>query len=279
MQQRLDWARHIAAEAGEWTLQHFYNIDHLTIERKSDASPVTIADRGAEELLRTRIAEKFPDDAICGEEFPPKEGNPKIGTNSFRWLIDPIDGTKSFIHGVPLYSTLIGIEKDGHPVAGVIALPALGEMIWAGEGLGAWQLSKHHSKIGVKPQKSEPRRIHVSTCNRIEDALFVTSEVRTFADANREAMFQKLENKARLTRTWGDAFGYFLIATGRADIMIDPILSDWDAGPLLVILQEAGGRFTDWKGHPTILGKEGIGTNGLLHDAVLEMIDCETIID
>jgi len=261
MYPRLELARDIAHEAGLLTLQYFYNLDNLRIDLKSDESPVTVADRQAEELLRRRIGEAFPDDAILGEEFPVKEG-----TSGVRWILDPIDGTKSFIHGVPLYSTLIGIEQNGLCVGGVIALPALGEMLWAEKGGGAWYEA---------PRFIEPVRAKVSDCRNLAEALFLTSEVKTFEQYGRTEAYRVLEQQARLTRTWGDGYGYFLVATGRAEIMIDPRLADWDAGPLLVVLEEAGGKFSDWKGNPTILGKEGVGSNGFLHENVLCVLrDC-----
>lgn len=254
---RIDFARNIALEAGEFTLKYFNNPD-LIVERKNDESPVTVADRGAEELLRKRIEEFFPEDSILGEEFPDK-----MGTNDYRWLLDPIDGTKSFIHGVPLYSTLIGLEKAGETIIGVIAIPALGEVIWAENSSGAWYTTA---------QSPEPRPAKVSNCQNLADALFVTSEVITFDRFEREKAYKELESKTRLTRTWGDAYGYFMVATGRADIMVDPALSPWDAGPLLVILREAGGKFTDWNGEATIFGDDGIGTNGHLHNDVLSIV-------
>ncbi|MCL2005764.1 MAG: histidinol-phosphatase [Planctomycetaceae bacterium] len=263
MQQRLEFARKIAYQAGELTLRYFYaNCDgtqKLSVENKNDESPVTAADRETEQFLRRQIAESFPDDAVFGEEFPCTEG-----TNGYRWLIDPIDGTKSFIHGVPLYSTLIGLEKDGRCIGGVIALPALGELVWAGVGLGTW----HETQRGGAKQ-SEPKRCRVSDCADLADATFVVSEVLTFDKVNRQDAYKNLEKRVRLTRTWGDGFGYVLVATGRAEIMLDPLMSDWDAAPLLVILEEAGGRFTDWRGNATIFGKEGVGTNGILHEKVL----------
>ncbi len=258
MDSRLELAKDIAHEAGLLTLRYFYNLDELQVDRKEDESPVTVADREAEKLLRRRIEESFPDDAILGEEFPDKEG-----TSGFRWLLDPIDGTKSFIHGVPLYSTLVGIEQHGINVGGVIALPALGEMLWAGKGTGAW----HEA-----PRFTDPVRARVSDCRDLSKALFLTSEVKTFEQYGRAGAYRELERQTRLTRTWGDAYGYFLVATGRADVMVDPRLGDWDAGPLLVVLEEAGGKFTDWKGNPTILGQEGIGSNGFLHEEVLRIV-------
>ena len=262
MQQRLEYARTIAFQAGELTLRYFYDTESLAVEEKTDESPVTIADRETELFLRQKIAERFPDDALFGEEFPNTEG-----TSGFRWFLDPIDGTKSFIHGVPLYSTLIGlgsIDSSGQErcVGGVIALPALRELVWAGVGLGAWH----------ETHRDEAKRCHVSRCSDLAEATFLTSEVITFDKKNRREAYTRLEQRVRLTRTWGDAYGYALVATGRADVMVDPAMSDWDSAPLLVILEEAGGRFTDWKGNPTIFGREGVATNGILHDNVLEVL-------
>ena len=257
MQQRLEHARIIAQQAGELTLRYFYRADELAVEKKADDSPVTQADRETEQFLRQRIAECFPDDAIFGEEFPSIEG-----TSGFRWFLDPIDGTKSFIHGVPLYSTLIGLEKDGRCVGGVIALPALHELVWAGVGLGTWHETKSR----------KPKQCRVSSCSQLAEATFLTSEVFTFDKTNRREAYNQLEKSVRLTRTWGDAYGYALIATGRADVMVDPLMSEWDAAPLLVILEESGGCFTDWKGNATIYGKEGVATNGILHETVLRCL-------
>ena len=257
MQQRLEYARNIAYQAGELTLRYFYRAEQLTVEKKADESPVTIADRETEQFLRQQIAERFPDDAIFGEEFPNTDG-----TSGFRWFLDPIDGTKSFIHGVPLYSTLIGLEKENHCIGGVIALPALHELIWAGRGLGTWH----------ETNQNKPKRCHVSSCSHLAEATFITSEVLTFDKTHRREAYNRLEKNVRLTRTWGDAYGYALVATGRTDIMIDPSMSEWDAAPLLVILEEAGGRFTDWKGNATIFGKEGVATNGILHEDVLRCL-------
>ena len=253
---RLEFAKKIAREAGDLTLRYFCT-PNLAVERKEDKSPVTAADRGAEERLRRRIGEAFPDDAILGEEFPEKNG-----TSGYRWILDPIDGTKSFIHGVPLYSTLIGIEKDGDCQIGIIALPALGEMLWAEKGGGTWWES---------PRFAGPVRAHVSQKERLDLALFLTSEVISFDGVGRRDAFTRLEHETMLTRTWGDAYGYYLVATGRAELMVDPVMSLWDAGPLLVVLEEAGGVFTDWKGNRTIFNEEGVASNGRFHDQVIAL--------
>ena len=251
---RLELAKKIATEAGEFTLKYFYS-SALEVERKGDNTPVTDADRGAELLLRQRITESFPGDAILGEEFPEKEG-----TSGYRWILDPIDGTKSFIHGVPIYSTLIGVEKDAESLLGVIALPALGEMVWAEKGKGTWWNA---------PRFAEPIKASVSKTAKLADSLFLTSEVISFDKCGRRNAYNALEQKALLTRTWGDAYGYFLVATGRADLMVDPIMGLWDAGPLLVVIEESGGIFTDWSGKRTIYSGEGIASNGLVHEEVI----------
>lgn len=253
---RLQLAIRIARVAGELTLRYFGATD-LAVERKSDASPVTVADRNAELYLRDEISAAFPDDAILGEEFPAKEG-----TSGFRWILDPIDGTKSFISGVPLYGTLIGIECGDESVIGVIEIPALDERVWAARGCGAW-----HAR-GNNP--SAPAR--VSQKMSLADGLFVVSQVDSFARQGRAGAFLRLQAAAGITRTWGDCYGYLLVATGRAEAMVDPIMSAWDAGALLPILVEAGGTFTDWRGQPTIHSGEGIATNGLVFDEVLRLL-------
>lgn len=252
--ERLSFAVKIAQEAGSFTLQ-FFDKPSLKIEQKGDGTPVTVADREAEKLLRERIESAFPDDAILGEEFPDRPG-----TSGCRWILDPIDGTKSFIHGVPFYSTLIGLEKDGRPQLGVIWIPALERGVWAEEGKGAFEKN---------PDTAAPIRAHVSEVSSLADACFLTSEVKTFDETGRRKVYDHFQRQCRLTRTWGDAYGYYLVATGRADLMIDPEMSPWDAGPLLNILTEAGGKFTDWNGVETICGGDGIACNRNLFDAVL----------
>ena len=253
---RLELAKKIAAEAGDLTLRYFYQSD-LAVERKEDKTPVTVADRGAEEFLRCRIGEAFPDDAILGEEFPEK-----AGTSGYRWILDPIDGTKSFIHGVPIYSTLIGVEKKGESLIGLIALPALGEILWAEKGGGTWWES---------PRFDQPKRAQVSQKERLDESLFLVSEVISFDQYGRRDVYTRLERDALLTRNWGDAYGYYLVATGRAELMVDPIMCLWDIAPLLVIMEEAGGVFTDWKGNRTIFNEEGIASNGQFHDEVITL--------
>lgn len=253
---RLEWAVKIAQEAGTLTLEHFGEPD-LAIDRKADDSPVTVADRRAEEHLRRRIAESFPEDAIHGEEYDDRPGQ-----SDFRWIVDPIDGTKSFIHGVPLYATLVAVECEGRSVAGVIRLPALGETLSAAVGQGAW-----HVRDGAAP-----RRAKVSDCPRLAEGLFLTSEVATFDRVGRREVHDRLQSAARLSRSWGDAYGYFLVATGRAEVMVDPVVEVWDVGPLPPILTEAGGTFTDWEGRPKTDSGQGVATNGRVYDEVMRLL-------
>ena len=251
---RLTLAVEAAREAGLITLQYFRK-DDLNVELKCDDTPVTVADRQAELYLRGRIAAMFPNDAILGEEFPEQSG-----TSGFRWILDPVDGTKSFIHGVPIYSTLVAVEYEGQSVLGVIRIPALGECVYAARGLGAWHVEGDQA----------PRPARVSQCSSLSQATFVTSEVLSFDKHERRAAFDRLQSTARLTRTWGDGYGYLMVATGRADVMVDPIMALWDAASLPPILEEAGGTFTDWKGNRVYQACEGIATNGLLLPEVLQ---------
>jgi histidinol-phosphatase len=256
LQSRLALAVEAAKEAGDITLRYFRR-DDLDVELKCDDTPVTVADRKAEEHLRRRIAAAFPDDGILGEELPEQPG-----ASGFRWILDPIDGTKSFIHGVPLYTTLIGVEHQGQSVLGVIRAAALGECVYAARGSGAWYA------VGDEP----PRRTNVSGRRPLSSALFLTSEVLSFDKTGRRGTFDRLQAAARLTRTWGDGYGYLMVATGRAEVMVDPVMALWDAAPLPPILEEAGGTFTNWRGQPGHQGGEGIATNGLVLDEALALL-------
>jgi len=256
---RLRLARQAAVEAGRLTVP-FFRSGNYRIDRKADDSPVTEADREAERLLRERIGGQFPADAILGEELGREEGS-----SGYQWVIDPIDGTKSFISGVPLYTTLVGVLREGQSVLGVIYAPALDELIWAAVGQGAW----------YRKGTVDPRRATVSGVRSLREGLFVTTDVAGFdryRQKNGLQTYCALQQRAGLARTWGDAYGYMLVATGRAELMVDPALNLWDAAPLLPILQEAGGTFTDWQGEPTVHRCEGVGTNGLVLDQVLPIL-------
>jgi histidinol phosphatase-like enzyme (inositol monophosphatase family) len=254
--ERLDFILPAIRAAGDLTLRYFRQAG-VTVERKSDASPVTIADREAEKLLREAIAAEFPDDAVLGEEL-----GERPGTSGYRWILDPIDGTKSFISGVPLYSTLVGLEKSGQTLLGAILIPALNECVYAARGHGAWYVR------GNEPAE----RTRVSSTGNLAESLFLTSEVKTFDENNRRMAFDQLQKASRLTRTWGDGYGYLLIATGRADLMVDAKMNVWDCAALQPIIEEAGGKFTDWRGEATIYGGDAVASNGLVHHEALKLM-------
>ncbi len=244
-----DAAQEIAWQAGRLTLGYFGT--GVVPELKSDATPVTVADRLAEERMRAIITAQFPGHGILGEEFGTLNPN-----SEWRWILDPIDGTKSFVQGVPLYGVLVGLEHRGTPVVGVCYLPALGEMVAAAQGSGCW----HNG-----------RRAHVSAVAELRDAALLCNNPHTATQYGRGPAYERLRAATRLQRGWGDCYGHILVATGRAEIMLDPIMNLWDCAALLPILQEAGGTFTDWQGQPTIHGDEAISTNGRLLPAVLAL--------
>jgi len=251
---RLSAALELARLAGESTLRHFCK--DVAVERKGDNSPVTIADRQAEELIRARLKVLYPDDAILGEEY-----GKQAGTNSYEWIIDPIDGTKSFISGVPLYSTLLAVLRDGQVEIGVIFIPALNEMVYAARGMGAWCVQAG----------GESKKCHVSS-RRLDSGTFLASQMDLFSKRGAEAGFRQLEKEAYITRTWGDGYGYLLVATGRAELMVDPVANPWDLAAVQVVVEEAGGRFTDWNGKATSFGGCGIGSNAVVHDRALALL-------
>ena len=250
LKQLLDSAVRWAQEAGDITLRHFKG--SFVAERKADNSLVTMADREAERHLRANIERDFPADGILGEE----EGE-KIGTTGRRWIIDPVDGTYSFVHGVPLYAVLIGLEIDGESVLGAVNLPALNELVYAARGLGCFW-------------NGEPA--HVSTTQSLSEALLLSTDFGTCEQYGFGRATEALQHQVNARRTWGDAYGHVLVATGRADIMLDPVMNVWDCAALLPLLEEAGGTFTDWQGKKTIHGGSAISTNGFLFEGVMGTI-------
>lgn len=245
----LAFAIQTAIDAGKIALAHYQT--GVAVELKADRSPVTLADRGAEQAIRQAIADRFPDHSVVGEEYGADDRS-----SSFRWVVDPIDGTKSFVRGVPLFGTLIGLEIDGRVEVGVCHLPALGETVAAATGLGCtWN----------------GRTARVSDTRTLEEATVLFSDSRMLGERLGDRR-QAFERATGLLRTWGDCYGYCLVATGRADVMIDPAMNPWDCAALVPILREAGGRFTDWTGAERIDGGDAVGTNGGLHDAVLDLL-------
>jgi len=222
----------------------------LTVELKADRTPVTIADRGAEEAMRAFFARETPSFGVLGEEF-----GETTGDGRHRWILDPIDGTKSFIHHVPLFGTLIALERDGQPVVGVIACHAVGETVAAAKGEGA--------TLNGRPTR-------VSTVSSIADAtVSMTSASHMFT--TRPETFAALTRSAGLVRGWGDCYGYLMVATGRAEAMLDPEMSIWDAAALYPVITEAGGRMTTWSGEDRV-GDSVAASNGLVHNELLQIL-------
>ena len=260
MDARLEVALAAVRLASAETLRRF-NDPTLAIHEKADRSPVTDADLAAEKILRDTLLAAFPDDAFLGEE-----SGTAAGTSGYEWIVDPIDGTKSFIRGVPLWATLVGCRHAGRGVIGVIAIPALDEMVYATAGGGAWHV--RHGGAAVPAHVSQRATLGTSLC--------CTSDFTSFSrrpdSATGTAARARLEAAGGILRTWGDGYGYVLVATGRADVMIDPLMNAWDAAAVETVITESGGRFTDWQGRPRIDSGDGLATNGFVHDAVLAIL-------
>lgn len=248
-EQLLDFALNAAWQAGRVTLRYFQT--GVAVQKKADNTPLTIADQEAEQTLRRLIGDAFPEHGIIGEEY----GRSPAKNSPYTWVLDPIDGTKSFVSGVPLYANLLALLDGQRALLGVINFPALDETIYAVRGGGCYW---------------NGRRAHVSTTEKLSDAVLLTSGLNYFKQ--RQAAWDRLLRASYIQRTWGDAYGYALVATGRADVMVDPAMALWDAAPLQVIMEEAGGTFTDWQGSATIHNEESIATNGRLFDQVMALL-------
>jgi histidinol phosphatase-like enzyme (inositol monophosphatase family) len=222
------------------------------VQLKRDGSPVSAADYEAERSARAWIEQRFPADGIIGEELPTTRESAKR-----RWIIDPIDGTFTFLQNVPLWGTLVAVVEGEHVIAGAAYFPALEETIVAASGKGAWWNGS---------------RTAVSEVSDLRSARLVTTDARFNRDLSRRDRWLQLQNGAQSMRTWGDCYGYLLVATGRADVMVDDVISVWDGAALLPVITEAGGAFTDWKGRTTAFGDDAIATNALLADAVREIL-------
>lgn len=249
IEQLLEFAVEVAKAAGEHTLKYFKK--NIEIISKSDHSPVTIADREAELLMKKLINEAFPEHGVFGEEYG--AFNPDA---TIQWILDPIDGTVGFIHGIPLYTNLIGILIDGEPIIGVINAPYMNEIIYASKGKGAYF---NNSIASVRKVAS------------LEEASLMTSDVQYFNRYGYKASFDKLLNMVKTHRTYGDAYGYMMVATGRADLMLDPALALWDAAALLPIISEAGGSFTDLNGTPKIDSGNGFACHPHLKNELIHL--------
>lgn len=259
----LDFASTIAREAGKVTLRYYRTL--IEVERKSDESPVTIADRETEKYLVGQIRARYPQHGILGEEFG--EVNPHA---EWKWVLDPIDGTQAFIHGVPLYTVLVALMHNNKPLVGVVYNPPQDELCAAATGLGC-------TYNGVP--------CHVSSVADLDRArVHCTDWAHLMAE--RPMLAESILQKVHFARTWADAYGYMMVATGRADVMLDPKLNPWDVAPLIPIISEAGGMFTDMDGNPgddtpTGLADHGAASNGVLHEQLLAltMLDSNKITE
>jgi histidinol-phosphatase len=236
----------VAQAAGAVALRHFNST--IDVEHKHDGSPVTIADRSAEQCAREWIRNRFPNDSISGEEYG-EEYRVKHSHSTRRWIIDPIDGTKSFIRGVPLWGTLVAVCNGSEVIAGAAYFPALGETLAAAIGGGAWW-------NGV--------RCHVSDVTHMKDATVLTTDHRFPEAPERRRGWERIASGASIARDWGDCYGYLLVATGRAEVMLDGVVAEWDVAALFPAIIEAGGVFTDCAGHATPFGNGAVATNKAL---------------
>jgi len=243
----LDFAVAAARAAGRLTLDHFTS--GTTAELKADQTPVTVADRAAERLLRERIAAAYPDHGIVGEEYGETAGRAPA-----RWILDPIDGTVSFVSGVPLYAVLVALEWEGRVVVGVIHLPALDETVCAAVGLGC---------------RWNGRPARTSDVRALEQARVLVTDPKLVYRHGRGPAYERLRDACRAVRGWSDAYGYALLATGRAEVVLDPVMALWDTAALVPVVTEAGGTLTDWAGHATHTAPDVVATNGPLFDAVI----------
>ena len=244
----VEMAVELATAAGALT-RKWFDRGSVDFDTKADGSPVTEADKAAERYLREQIGQAFPTDAIIGEEEENRDG-----TSGRTWIIDPIDGTKSFTHGVPLYGTLLSVVDEHGPSVGVIVMPALEEVISAGRGLGC----KHNG-----------RETSVNEHADLATSYVMTSGLEYWPDTEER---DRLVNSEMTLRTWADAYAYLLLATGRCEAVVDPLVKIWDIAPMQVIIPEAGGVLTDQHGQPWTEGKHIVASNGHVHDEVVQTI-------
>lgn len=240
-----------AADAADAvTMSHFRDLG-LRVDEKPDASPVTEADQGAERAVRAVLERARPDDAIAGEEYG------ESGDSERRWIIDPIDATVNYVRGLPVWATLIALEDADGIVTGVVSAPAMAQRWWAGRGLGAF--------LNAGP-------LQVSEVDRIEDAHLSFNSIVDHEAHGLGSQVHELSRRCERTRGFGDFLSFMFLAGGGVDIVVEPIAAEWDLAPLAVIVKEAGGRFTDLGGTPTIRTGSAVATNGLLHDEVIALL-------
>jgi histidinol-phosphatase len=245
-----------AADAADTATMRRFRAPDLAIEQKADATPVSEADRAAETAIRDHLRRHLPHDAVLGEEY----GAGDI-TAPRRWIVDPIDATVNYVRGVPVWASLIALEDADGIAVGVVSAPALGARWWAARGMGAW---------------GDGRRMRVSAVDRIADAHLSINSIVTHEQQGLGPQITALSRRCARTRGFGDFWSFMLLAAGAVDLVVEPIAAVWDLAPLLVIVEEAGGRFTDFAGNRTIAGGNAAASNGRLHDALLEAMKSES---
>jgi histidinol-phosphatase len=246
----LDLAQHLADDADVITMRHFRSVD-LRVDSKPDRSPVSNADRETERRIREVLAGERPDDAVLGEEYGSE------GTGDRRWIIDPVDATKNYIRGIPVFASLIALEESGEVTVGVVSAPALGARWWASRGGGAF---------------SGDRRLRVSGISRLEHAQLCHAGFEEWQDGGSPGPLIDLARQCARTRGFGDFWQHMLVAQGSAEMAVDPVVNLWDLAAIKIIVEEAGGQFTDLSGNATADGGSGLSTNGLLHAEALKYI-------
>ena len=257
----LSLALSLADTADAITMNRFEATD-LQIESKPDLTPVSDADTAVEKEIRAVLAAHRADDEVLGEEF-----GGEVTHEGRQWVIDPIDGTKNFVRGVPVWAMLISLLEDGKPVLGVVSAPALSRRWWAAEGMGAWRSFASPSvPAGTDVPSAQPRQLSVSSVGKIEDSSVAISSLSGWADCGRRTQLLALTDKAWRLRGYGDFWSYMLVAEGAVDIAAEPEVSLWDLAALVPIVEEAGGRFTDIDGNAGPHGGSAIATNGRLHE-------------
>jgi histidinol-phosphatase len=250
-------AHELADLADAMTMERF-RAEDLVVETKPDLTPVSEADRAVEQSLRERLDRVHPGDAVVGEEFGASTGH----GSSRRWIVDPIDGTMSYVRGVPVWGTLLALEDEGSLVLGLVSAPALGRRWWAARGEGAF----------LRETGSEPRSLQVSGVHELEDAQLCFSDYDQWHGTSRLDALLELGRRCWRTRGFGDFWQHMLVAEGAVDIAVDPGVSLWDLAAPLVIVNEAGGRLTDLAGEARADGGDGLASNGRLHELVLEAL-------
>ena len=249
MQEFVDFSKALASASGDIITSYFRS--DFAVETKSDESPVTIADKQAEEIMREMIMKEYPAHGIIGEEFGDHNEDAE-----YQWVLDPIDGTKSFVSGTFLFGTLIGLMKDGQPIVGTIHHPLTSHLL-----IGTGDETRLNGEI-----------VRVRDTRKLRDAVMLYSDFIHVGQYQNGIAFQQLMGRTRYNRTWGDCHGYFLLATGYADIMLDPIMHLWDIVALIPVVEGAGGKITSWNGGPPLSGNGIIATNGPLHSQVLRVL-------